>query len=654
MYATPESDDGWVTALSKRDGEALVVDARFALPGPFRSLVLGRECELLFAARSRLARLGINITPLGEPRFNGRYCDLRLSVVAAIRAYGMAEHLERLVVPGLRVGRLVFCPQASRLGSTEIHDLIRDNQIQVPAGFSLNANGYLILRPQQQIFRFSHQLSRQEVTAIANHADGKDLLNRLQIRERVDNIELAPRDGLVTACTMFLHRHYVVLQNLDDSLGFHLQATVLDPVSTRGTNIYLEFINRSDQLIVNPTVAATVHEALRLTPERRYWHGAPATGEGNEADDGDGLIEVFDRMEGAPLFGGASHRLMAAAVRPQALLSGAAPDVVWARPDTPVSPVVGADPDRPGDDSAQDAGLGGQDGVNLLGTLADGVGATLLLGYFPNLIEHTEICAAALRRKVARIVFRRPSFEHGVYLSDRDHGRLADYEGLGLEVFWCNEARGHVARHVFRGLRGYFTTPDKVDRFRSTLVFAIYGSIKPLSDPEIACAERLIENLRGLFGSDIGILTGGGPGSMQQVTNTAHRLGLMVGSSFIETQDQQTNKSADFYQTFQARSRQSRQRWFEIASFHIFLVGGVGTLEEIGLTLTDMKLGVIESSPVVFLDSSGGDFYWDGLRAQLGRMVREGRMPEWLNDNILMTSDPDEVPRFYKKALRLG
>jgi hypothetical protein len=67
-----------------------------------------------------------------------------------------------------------------------------------------------------------------------------------------------------------------------------------------------------------------------------------------------------------------------------------------------------------------------------------------------------------------------------------------------------------------------------------------------------------------------------------------------------------------------------------------------------------MKLGVIEASPVVFLDSSGEDFYWEGLRSQLARMVRQGRMPEWLFENILMTSDPDEVPRFYKKALRLG
>ncbi len=676
MYATPETDDGWITKVSARKDDSVEVEARFALPRSFRGLVRGRESELVFAARSRLARLGINITALSEPRFNGRYCDLRLGVVAAIRAYGMDAHLERLVVPGLLVGRLVFCPADSRLSSTEIHGLIRDNQIQVPAGFSLDANGYLILRPQQQVFRFPRQLTKEEVTAIVTHADGKDLLNRLQVRTPVDNIELLPKDGLVTACSMFLHRHYVVLQNLDDSLGFHLQATVLDPVSTRGTNIYLEFINRSDQLIVNPSVAATVHVAMEQEPERRYWYGGPTSASPGAEEEYRALVHVFDRLEGSVIAPGA-HRLMAATMDPLGLQAGRDPEHLCARPDSPGRPLD--EPDnatafegsgaqgqvslggKAGSGVGKDAGKGSLDCPGLpgcetspLAEIPDGAGATLLLGYFPNLIENTEICAAALRRKIARIVFRRASYEHGVFLSDRDHGRLADYAGLGLEVFWCNEARGHVVRHVFRGLRGYFTAPDRVDRFRSSLIFAIYGSIKPLSDAEIAQTERLIENLRGLFGSDIGILTGGGPGSMQQVTNTAHRMGLMVGSSFIETMDQETNKSADFYQTFQARSRQSRQRWFEIASFHIFLVGGVGTLEEIGLTLTDMKLGVIEASPVVFLDSAGGDFYWEGLRTQLTHMVRQRRTPPWILDNILMTSDPDEVPRFYKKALRLG
>ncbi|EXJ15508.1 LOG family protein [Imhoffiella purpurea] len=658
MYATPETGDGWITRIEGREDGGFVVIARFALSPDFRRAIGGREPDLVFAARSRLARLGINILPLGEPDLDGRYCDIRLKVVPAIVSYGIGAHLERIIVPGLRVGRLVFCPTDNRLDSADIHRLIRDNRLQVPEGFSLDGNGYLILRPQRQIFRFQKPLTTEEITAIATHADGKDLLNRLQVREEVDHIELQPRDGLVTACSMFLHSHYVVLRNLDESLGFHLQATVLDPITTRGTNVYLEFINRTEQLIINPSIAASVHEAIRLDPPPRYWHGhdlaEPAPREGSGPDACQALIRVFDRLEASPVGGRYSHRMMAATLDPLPLLTGAPPEQLWTHPQTPRDPRIGTDLAAGLVAEGLHLDIPVECGTKILGELADGARATLLLGYFPNLIEHTEICAAALRQRVARIVFRRASFEHGPFLSSRDHGRLADYEGLGLEVFWCNEMRGHVVRHVFRGLRGYFTTSDKVDRFSSSLIFAIYGSTRPLNDRAVRQTERLLENLRGLFGSDIGILTGGGPGAMQQVTDIAQHMGLMAGSSFIETIDQEPNQSAEFYQTFQARSRQSRQRWFEIASFHLFLIGGVGTLEEIGLTLTDMKLGVIERSPLVFFDGSGNGFYWQGLREQLAEMARQGRVPPWLIDQVLMTSDPDAVPDFYKQRLRLG
>ncbi len=664
MYATPEAGDGWITRIAKTDEAGFIVEAQFTISPSFRALVKGRESDLVFAARSRLARIGIDIYPLEAPAFNAEHCTIRLNVVSAIRSFGITEHLQQIVIPGLRVGRLVFSPQDTRLRSTQIHQLIQNNAIQVPAGFSIDSNGYLILRPQRQIFRFRKPLTLEQIIAISTHADGKDLLNRLQIRESVDHIELPPHDGLVTACSMFLHRHYVVLRNLDDALGFHLQATVLDPISTRGTNVYLEFVNRSDQLIINPSVAASVHDAVALTPSRHYWHGlgvpprapaaAPTQTESGTDQEYRRLAGIFDRLEAAPLKDRYSHRMMAVATHPETLLKGVDPERLWTQPHTPRDP-------RDGTDLA--AGLVAEGlrldplteyGTRILNDLPDGARATLLLGYFPNLIEHTEICAAALQQRIGRIVFRRASFEHGPFLSARDHGRLGDYEGLGIEVFWCNDNRAHVVRHVYRGLRGYFTTPQNVDRFRSSLIFAIYGSVKPLTRRAARQTARLIANLQGLFGHDISILTGGGPGSMLQVTNAARALGLLVGSSFIETVDQEPNKSADYYQTFQARSRQSRQRWFEIASFHLFLVGGVGTLEEIGLTLTDMKLGVIEAGPIVFFDDSGEGGYWGGLKTQLARMATEGRVPSWLLDTILMTDDPDAVSRFYKQALRLG
>jgi hypothetical protein len=35
-------------------------------------------------------------------------------------------------------------------------------------------------------------------------------------------------------------------------------------------------------------------------------------------------------------------------------------------------------------------------------------------------------------------------------------------------------------------------------------------------------------------------------------------------------------------------------------------------------------------------------------------MAAQGRLPGWVLDNILMTADPDAIPRFYKQTLRLG
>ncbi len=293
-------------------------------------------------------------------------------------------------------------------------------------------------------------------------------------------------------------------------------------------------------------------------------------------------------------------------------------------------------------------------GTTMLADLPPGSESTLLLGYFPNLVEHTQICQAALEHKIRRIVFRRASYEHGSFFSARDHGRLADYETLGVDVYWCHDARRHVATHVFRGLRGFFMEPRMVDRFRSALIFAGYGSSKPLSTEEAAKLRHLFEHLRAFFGEDIAIMTGGGPGAMQQATDIAQEMGMLVGASFIETVDQQTNQTAEFYQTFQGRSRQARQRWFEIASFHLFFMGGVGTLEEVGLTLTDMKLGVIERSPLVFFGRYAGETYWDSLQRQFETMVEVGRAPRWVTENVLVTDDPRAIPRFYKDVLELG
>jgi len=112
-----------------------------------------------------------------------------------------------------------------------------------------------------------------------------------------------------------------------------------------------------------------------------------------------------------------------------------------------------------------------------------------------------------------------------------------------------------------------------------------------------------------------------------------------VGSNYLEIVDQDIQRSVQFYQTFQGTARHFRQRWFDIASFHVFCIGGVGTMEEIGLTLTDMKLGVIERGPLVFFGSTENGLYWTiSSTSSMNRKIRRG--PSWLETNVLMTDDP--------------
>lgn len=659
MFVTPQTEDGWITAV-RMGSSAAEVDVVFEPTPEFAARIRGREAEVVFAARSRLARLGVDIVPTGALAWDGDRIGATMRVETTVSAYGVEAHLERFLMPGLAVGRLVFCPEERLLSSAGIYEALQKNEFQLPSGYSIDGDGRFRIRPRSHVYDLREPISFEDLLTIGFRADGRALLNRLQVRREVDAIRLPAGDGVITSCSMFLHHHYVVLDPGDGTLGTHLQAVVLDPVSTRGTNVYLEFANRTDHPIINPAVGARVFAADPLVSKTRRWYG---TGVAFPGHDGDGpaplevehaaLAKAFDALESQDAGSRYSHRMVAVVDEPLALLNGGEPLLHWRKPEGAGGPRLDTDVSARRPDGVELAGVG-ERGTQALRELPKNGRATLLLGTFPNLVEHVEICNAAVEGRIGRLIFRRASFEHGSFLSARDHARLADYAGLGVDVFWCNDQRQHVVRHVLRGLRGYFVMPSEVERFRTSLVAAVYGSARQLPPDQVDRMLALLQRLHAFFGGSLAIMTGGGPGAMQQATDVALDMGMLVGASFIETVDQTTNQTARFYQTFQGRSRQARQRWFEIASFHLFFMGGVGTLEEVGLTLTDMKLGVIDLSPLVFFGRHGDDPYWDDLRRQFEVMVSEGRAPEWLLTHSLMTDDPDEVIDFYRKTLSLA
>jgi predicted Rossmann-fold nucleotide-binding protein len=203
--------------------------------------------------------------------------------------------------------------------------------------------------------------------------------------------------------------------------------------------------------------------------------------------------------------------------------------------------------------------------------------------------------------------------------------------------------------HTYKKDHGFFIREELGKLFQELTILAIYGSAVELGSDQTAKIAALIGKLTEFIGPKVGILTGGGGGVMRLATDQARRNRALTGACFLELEAQTPELGVDFFNTFQDTSRHNRQKWFEVADFCIFNVGGVGTLEEIGIEMCNLKLGIRPRVPYIFY----GAGFWSDLRKQLREMIRTGRTPAWMADYVLFSDDLDEVVAFYRKTLQV-
>jgi predicted Rossmann-fold nucleotide-binding protein len=274
---------------------------------------------------------------------------------------------------------------------------------------------------------------------------------------------------------------------------------------------------------------------------------------------------------------------------------------------------------------------------------------TLVVDFFPNLMEQIELLSRLPKLKLKRIIFRHASRTHGFFLSSNAHARLDTFDALGLEVYWFNPQLGDLYLHTYKKGHGFFIRQELVRRFQEATIFAFYGSNAGLDVMQTERISELITRLSAFIGPNVGVLTGGGAGVMRLATEQARGHGALTGACFLELEAQPPEFGVDFFNTFQETSRHFRQKWFEVADFCIFNVGGVGTLEEIGIELCNLKLGIRPRVPYTFFDAD----YFDELRRQLERMIADKRAPAWMADYILFSDKPEDVVAFYRKTLKV-
>jgi predicted Rossmann-fold nucleotide-binding protein len=643
-----QSEDGVITRVLKSGRRKIVFETTFGLNRPIAELLYDQPEVILFSERSRIARLGIQIesVPISEARLCNGQAVLTLEASSVIPGYPGLDELRDFFTPGLPVGRLVYCDPEALLTSEEVLDAVEHSVLKLPASAAISSDGSIVIAPHKIACRLKEPLTKDLLGRILLREDGRELLNRYQVRHSVPAVTIAPGEGLVTTCSMYLNEHFVVLQS-GFSLGRNLAATVLDPIKTRGIRIYLEIINQSQHPIVNPLITAKVYRAARRERVLKGLQSAKTP-----------RVFSYSRLRGLGRRFQRTERSNCHFIdRPMAVISNR-PDgfkqasVFLNGPESACRSSHSMCALARRDFSAQSACRHRYATGQLSDALFDQP-AAVAAKYFPNLIEHRDLVNLTCDGKIEALYFLEPSCEHGPFLSQMDHNRLQEYHAFGLEVYWVSGLTRRLMVHTMRDGMGYFVVPERLADFHKSMLFAFYGSNQKLSLKGEKRLGELMDALIAFWGRNIGIVTGGGSGVMEQANRLARRRGILSGANFLEITDQSMTTDVDFCQMFQSTCRHSRQKWFEIASFPIFNVGGLGSLEELGITLCNMKLSIIEPVPIILFDTEDSGTFWSGVRQQVVEMVRQGRAPAWAADSIVITDDPQTVIRTYRERLQL-
>jgi predicted Rossmann-fold nucleotide-binding protein len=643
-----QSDDGIIAKVVKANSRAITFQTTFGLNDQLIERLKNQSEHIVFSERSRIARLGVQVKcePPSADALEGDRVTLTLVASPVIPGYPGLNALRDFFTLGLPVGRLVFCDPEALLTSDEVLEANERSQLKLPESTTISADGSIVIAPHKVICELKQPLDKETLGRILLREDGRELLNRYQMRKAVQAVNIAPGKGAVTTCSMYLNEHYVVLQS-GFELGRNLPATVLDPIKTRGIRIYLEIVNQTGHPIVNPLIAAKVYYAAKSKNSTRP-----------KKNDGFGAFFTYKQMRQLekrfdPPKPNSCHYLD----KPVAVIDKKADAIENAC-------IYLNGPDRSCEATKALCAVARRDfspssecsheyATSKVSEAVKNSSAVLAMKYFPNLIEHRDIINLACDGKIKTLYFYEPSCEHGPFLSQQDHNRLQEYDAFGIKVYWVSGLNSCLMVHTMRDGMGYFVLPERLADFHKSMLFAFYGSNMRLSKKGELRLGQLLDALIEFWGQSIGIVTGGGSGVMEQANTLARARGILSGANFLDITDQSMTTDVDFCQVFQSTCRHSRQKWFEVASFPIFNVGGLGSLEELGITLCNMKLSILEQVPIILFDTEGRQGFWNGIDSQIEEMISRGRAPKWIQDNIVITDDPKEVIVAYRSRLQL-
>ncbi|MBC2607748.1 LOG family protein [Pelagicoccus albus] len=629
------SDDGLITTIKQgKDASTIDLTITFKLRDAQEvEFVSERLDKIQFSERSSLARVGIEIYSPSPARINKDRLILQGVAFVYDTDFPCAPYAEKLLEPGTAAGRVFYAPESSKLSSGEIWQALQENRIKLPNTTSIDRFGRVFLTPHKVQYTLPKTVTELDHLRLVKGLLPRTFLDKVQQREDLPVVSIDPQSGILTSCSMYLKEHYVVLNRGEGNFGLHSGAVLLDPVKTFGSGIILEIYNRSDQPVINPVVSIEVYKAPQADPnkvadlrDKRLVFFTNLDKIYRQLDDKP--KQYFERLKTTTEI---SLRGQSARTENQSILFESENSIK---------------------EELKRVSVNGHFGFRTVSQAlrkGDPEANTLVLDYFPSLAEHIEILANIRKLKIKNLVFRKATPLQEFFLSNDAHSRLETYDQLGLKVYWHIPSLNDLYLHTYKNGQGFFIREEEVDRFLACTIIAFYGSALEMDEEQKRRISELVVRMIDFFGNNVGILTGGGEGVMGLATDVAQQKGCLTGAAFLELEAQPPKVGVNFFNTFQETNRHNRQKWFQVADFCIFNLGGAGTMEEIGIELCNMKLGIRPRVPLVFFH----DEYWSDLELQFEKLVSDNRMPAWMNDHLLFSGNPDEIINFYRKSLQI-
>lgn len=629
------SGDGAISSLkAKPDSASVDLTITFKLRDAQEIAFVSERLEKIqFTERSSLARVGIEIYAPRPPRLNRDRLVLSGEAFVYDLDFPCAPYADRLLQPGIPVGRVFYAPESQKLSSDEIWQALQENRIKLPNTTSIDRFGRVFLTPHKVRYTLPRTVTELDHLRLLKGLLPRSYLDKVQAREDLSVVSIEPRSGLLTSCSMYLKEHYVVLNRGEGNFGLHSGAVLLDPVKTFGSGVILEIYNRSDQPVINPVVSIEVYRAPSLDQDRM-------------AELRDQRLVLFSNLDKIYRHLDDKPKQSFERLRPATEISVRGQS---ARTDNQ-SILIRADNSIKEElQRVSRNGLFGFRTVSQALRKGDSQADTLVLDYFPSLTEHVEILANIRKLKLKNLVFRKATPMQEFFLANEAHSHLETYHQLGLQVYWHVPFLNDLYVHTYKHDHGYFIRQEEVDRFQACTILAFYGSALKMSAEQEQRISELVVRMIDFFGNNVGILTGGGEGVMGLANDVAREKGCLTGAAFLELEAQPPKVGVNFFNTFQETNRHNRQKWFQVADFCIFNVGGAGTVEEIGIELCNLKLGLRPRVPYVFFH----DTFWSNLEEQFEHLVADGRMPAWIRRHLLFSGDPNEIIDFYRETLQI-